>query len=324
MSNPNLSELITTTLYNRQKEIADNVSESTALLKRLSSKGNIKPVSGGREILQPLDYAANGNFTYYSGYEVVPIAPQDVLTSANYSFKQAAVAVSISGLEYDVQNTGKEQIIDLLEARIKNAMRTMTNNLSDGLYSDGTGYSGKEIDGLQKQVADNPTTGTVGGIDRSSYSFWRNVYYDATTDGGAAASSSNIQTYMNSVYNQLVRGNDAPDLIVSDNNYYSFYEASLQAQQRFTSSSMADLGFQALKYRNADVILDGGKGGDCPTNHMYFLNTNYLFWRPAANRNMKPLDGDRVSVNQDAMVKLIVWAGNLTASNLSLQGVLKD
>ena len=78
-----------------------------------------------------------------------------------------------------------------------------------------------------------------------------------------------------------------------------------------------------------DVILDGGfqntgSSGGAPSNHMYFLNTNYIHFRPHKDRNMVPLEPDRFAVNQDAMVKLIAFAGNLTASNCSLQGVLKD
>jgi hypothetical protein len=74
----------------------------------------------------------------------------------------------------------------------------------------------------------------------------------------------------------------------------------------------------------ADVVFDGGYGGSAPSNHMYFLNTDYIFWRPHRDRNMVPLNPDRFAVNQDAMVKLIAFAGNMTTSNCFLQGVLKD
>ena len=56
--------------------------------------------------------------------------------------------------------------------------------------------------------------------------------------------------------------------------------------------------------------------------HMWALNTNYLFLRPHRDRNFVPIGGERQAVNQDAIVKLIGWAGNLTCSNASLQGVL--
>ncbi len=173
-------------------------------------------------------------------------------------------------------------------------------------------------------VADAPSTGTVGGIDRSAWSFWQNYSFDATTDGSAAATAANIQDYMNRVYLKIVRGTDRPDLIVADNAYYRLYWDSLQAIQRITGTGMAQAGFQSLKYMDADVVFDGGYGGNAPTNHMYFLNTDYIYFRPHKDRNMVPMEPDRFAVNQDAMVKLIGWAGNMTMSNAFLQGLLKD
>jgi hypothetical protein len=325
VASPNLSEIITTTLRNRTGKLADSVTKNNAILLRLKEKGKIRPVSGGRTIIQELEYAENSTFMYYSGYEQLNIAPSDVISGAEFDYKQAAVAVSISGLE-QLQNSGKEALIDLLESRIGNAEKTMANNIAAGLYSDGTGTSGKQIGGLQLLVADTPTSGTVGGINRatSTNAFWRNISYDASTDGGTAATSALIQGYMNTVYVQLVRGTDKPDLLLADNAYYKLYLASLQTIQRITSDKMAQAGFASLQYMGADMVLDGGVGGGCPANHIYFLNTDYIHYRPHRDRNMVPLDPDRFSTNQDAMVKLIGWAGNMTLSNAQLQGVLKD
>lgn len=321
MASPNLSEIITTTLRNRTGKLANNVSKNNAILNRLSKKGNIKPAAGGRTIVQELEYAENGSYKRYSGYEALNISPSDVFTAAEFDWKQAAVAVSISGLE-QLQNSGKERIIDLLESRVKNAERTMSNNLSADMYSDGTADGGKQIGGLQSLVADTPTN-TVGSINSSTWTFWRNVSFSSVSDGGAAATSANIQSYMNRVWLQVVRGTDRPDLIIADNNYYRLYLESLQAIQRIQSDEMASAGFTSLKYMDADVVFDGGYGGNAPSNHMYFLNTNYIFFRPHSERNMVPLDPDRFSVNQDAMVKLIAFAGNMTTSNRFLQAVLK-
>jgi len=322
MASPNLSEIITTTLRNRTGKLANNVSKNNAILNRLNKKGNVKPAAGGRTIVQELEYAENSTYKRYSGYEALNISPSDVFTAAEFDWKQGAVAVSISGLE-QLQNSGKERIIDLLESRIKNAERTMANNMSADFYSDGTADGGKQIGGLQSLVADTPTN-TVGGINRSTWSFWKNYTFDATTDGGAAATNSNIQSYMNRVWLATVRGTDRPDLIIADNVYYRLYWESLQAIQRITSTDMAEAGFSSLKFMDADVVFDGGYGGNAPANHMYFLNTDYIFWRPHTDRNMVPLDPDRFSVNQDAMVKLIAFAGNMTLSNAFTQGVLKD
>jgi hypothetical protein len=319
MASPGLDEIVTTTLRYRSGKLRDNMSKNIALLSRLQDKENIAPVSGGRSIGEELEYAENSTFMYYSGDETLNVASSDVFTTAEYEWKQAAVAVKINGLEL-LKNSGREKVIDLLESRIKNAEKTMLNNLSTGVYSDGTGTGGKQIGGLQLLVSD-AGTGTVGGINSSTYSFWQNAVYDFSANG-VAASALTIQDAMNSLYLSISRNRDVPDLIVADNTYFGYYWKSLQAIQRVTDEKMASAGFQTLKFMGADVVYDGGFSGTAPSAHMYFLNTNYIKFRPHRDRNMVPMGADRFSVNQDAMVKLIGWAGNLTCSNRSLQGVI--
>lgn len=318
MASPNLSEIITTTLRNRSGELADNVSKGNAILGKLKEKGAWKPATG-RTIVQELDYQENGTFMYYSGSETLDVSASDVLSAAEFDWKQAACAVVASGLEIDVQNTGKEAVIDLLEARIKNAQRTMKNNVTNGIYSDGTGTGSKQIGGLQHIVADAPTTGTVGGINRATYSFWQNQVYDASTDGGTAATSSNIQQYMNALWLETSRGADHTDLIMADSVYYKLFWASLQAIQRVTDPKTATAGFQNIVFNTAPVVYEDNSG--MPSSHMYFLNTDYLFFRYAPKRLFKPLERVQ-SINQDAVVQLITFAGNLTSSNCARQGVL--
>lgn len=323
-ANPSITDIIATTIQNRSGIIADNVTKNNALLSRLRQRGNVKKFSGGNVIMQELSFAENGNAGWYSGYETLPVAAQDVISAAQYDIKQCAVPVTISGLE-QLQNAGKEQIIDLLEGRITVAEATMANMIAAGIYSDGTGSGGKEITGLKALVATAPATGTVGGINRATWAFWRNQVFDATTDGGAATTAANIQQYMNTLWAKMVRGTDRPDLIVMDNAYWGMYMASLQAIQRFTSDMDANLGFVSVKFMDADVVLDGGLGGFMASKEMYMLNTKYIFFRPHTARDMVPLSPkSRYSVNQDAEVQILAWAGNMTMSNASLQGKMVE
>lgn len=318
-----------TTIQNRSGTLADNVTNNNALLMKLKQRGNVKPFSGGNVIMQEIMYndTSTENAGSYSGYDLIDITPNSPISAAQFDIKQYAAAVSMSGLEM-LQNSGKEQIIDMLEGRVQVAEAQLENDISTGLYSNGTGNGGKDITGLALAVSTSPGSGSYGGIDRGTWSFWQNIAFDATTDGGAAATAANIQSYMNRVAVQLVRGADRPDMIVAGNNYYRAYLESLQAIQRVTSESSAGAGFTSLKYFgagfNCDVFLDGGIGGQLNTNRMYFLNTKYIFFRPHRDRNFVPIGGDRQSVNQDAIVKLIGWAGNLTCSGARYQGVLSD
>lgn len=308
-----LGELVTTTLRNRRGELADNVTNHNALFKRISERGNNSPAAGGRTILEELMYAENGTVQWYSGYDVLSTAASDIMDAAEFNWKQLAGNVVISGLEGEVQNSGRERVISLLESRIKNLNISLRNTAATAVYADGTGNGGKEFGGLQLLVADDPTaSSSVGGINQSTYSWWRNQ-----TSGDVTLSSSTIQSEMNSLWLACVRGTDKPDLIPCDANTYTFYEESLQSLQRFSSPAMADAGFTSLKYKSADVVYDD----QAPANHMYFLNTEYLFLRPHADRQFVALDR-RQSINQDATVIPVVYAGNMTVSNRSLQGVI--
>lgn len=314
MANTNYNDIFTTTLEKRSKKLADNVSNNNALLSRLSAKGKIRTIDGGSKILEELEYG-EGDLVWYGGYDSITYTPKQLFTAAEYALKLCAVPVAISGEDL-LKNSGKEQMINLFEKRIENAEKTMKNKLSAALYGDGTGSSGKEIGGLRLLVADAPETGVVGGIDRASNEFWRNQSVSA------AVTSENILAKMDEIYLKCCRGTDKPDLIVADNVLYSAYEQALQPNQRFTDPKMAEAGFTTLKFKGADVVFDGGQGGACPAKHMYFLNTDYLYLRPHKDRNMKVIGGDRMAINQDALYRIIGWAGNLTLSNAALQGVL--
>ena len=311
MASPNLSEIVTTTLRNRSRTLSDNVSNHNALLRRLRENGNQTSVTG-RDIVRELEYADNGTVQFYSGYETLDVSPSDVLSAAVFDYKQLAGNVTISGLE-QVKNSGTEAIINLLEARINVLEKSLMNSLSVSLYSDGTGSSGKEVGGLQLIVAD-AGTGTVGGINSSTYSFWQNVQTTATS---SAFSVANVQTDMNTIYLSLVRGADSPDLVMAGTNAYTAFLGSLQAIQRITSDDLARSGFTSLQYLNSDVVFDSA----CNTNRMYFLNTDYLRLEVAASRDFVPGEA-KMSVNQDAMVTPMFWSGNLTCSNRALQGVI--
>ena len=326
-ANSTVSDIIATTIQSRSGKLADNVTLNNAVLDRLRKRGNVRPISGGNVILEEIMYndTNTNNTNSYSGYETLNIAPNSPISAAQFPIAQYASAVTISGLEM-LQNSSKEEIIDLLEGRVQVAEGQLLNRIQTDIYGDGTGNGGKNLTGLAAAIADSPSTGVYGGINRATWSFWRNQAFSGVTNGGAAVSAANIQAYMTQLAIKLVRGQDKADLIVADNNYYSLYVNSLQAIQRVTSADEGAAGFASLKFygggTSADVVLGGGIGGQATANHMWFLNTNYIYFRPHTDRNFAPIGGERQSVNQDAIVKLIGWAGNMTSSGPQFSGVL--
>ena len=322
MPSPNtvFTELVSTTFRKHAKEIKDNVSKNNALLRRIYGKGNVRREDGGLTIVAPLDYAENNTYQRYSGYDVLNVGASDVISAAEYQWRQIAINVVASGLELRT-NSGDSRIINLVKSRLKNAIRTFKNNFSADIYSDGT--LANQVNGLQALVAD-AGTGTVGGIDSSTWTFWKNKVQSAAApiQGGGAIvpGATTMESLMLPLWLSLVRGDDQPDLIVMDNNYFTFFEQSQTSIKRYTDETKANAGFVSLKYKGADVIFDGGSG--IPANHAYFLNTDYLEIVVHKDADMTVMD-EMKPYNQDAAVVPVLWMGNLVCSNRALQGVQK-
>ena len=315
------TELASTTFRRHGGDVADNVSKHNALFKRLMMKGRVRTEDGGLSIVAPLEYASNSTYQRYSGFDALNINAVDVLTAAEFPWRQVAVNVAASGLELRT-NMGESRIINFTKAKIRNAMNSFKNGLSTDLYSDGT--AANQINGLQALVSDTGT-GTVGQINSSTFPFWQNQVQSAASplQGGGALTlgPSTIESLMLGLWIKMTRGGDKPDLIVMSDDLYTFYEQSQTSIKRYSDSRSADGGFVNLKYKDADVFFDSS--GGIPATHAYFINTDYLEAVAHRDANMTIMD-ELHSVNQDAVVIPVLYMGNLIISNRFIGGgVLK-
>lgn len=318
MASPNatFTELVSTTFRKCKKDIKDNLSNRNALLKRIMKKGQYSLEDGGLTIQTVLDYNSNNTYQRYSDWDTLNINASDVITSAEYQWRQIALNVVSSGRELRI-NSGGSKITDLAAARLKNAIRTFNNNFSSDLYS--SGALSNQINGLQALVADIPTN-TVGGIDASQWAFWQNQVFDLSNNAVTISATTIEGSAMLPLWLALDRGaDDCPDLIVADNAFYQFFENSQVSLKRYADSDMATAGFGSLKYKKADVVYDGNSG--IPANHMYFLNTDYLKLSVHKDADLTEV-GEQRPVNQDGVVIPILWMGNLVCSNRHQQGVI--
>lgn len=330
MAQINIGEMLSTTMSEYGRTLHDNVTGSTMLLSRLKAKGRIKPWNGGVDVREPLMYAFNNTFMFYTGYEYLNTTPTEVIQSAVFPLKQAAISVSISGREQR-QNRGAAEIIDLIEARMENARLSATHYFNQSIYSDGTAFNGKAIQGLAALISKTPTVGTVGGINAAENVWWRNQATNAANDPLGPITRDNIAEYFNQTSVAVTKGNSRPDLILVDEYIWLEYLASLQDKQRITGSGEGDAGhgFTGVKYygggASTDVILDGGRGGAAiPAKTAYFLNTDFITLREDPGRKWNVVGGDRMTTNQDAITRLMLWMGAMTISNRSAQAVLYD
>lgn len=327
MASPNssfASDVLSTTVQLLEGKPFDNIVNNTPLSFNIKRKGRAKAIDGGPSIVVPLSYVANSNYGRYSGSEQLPIAAQQNFTCAQYAWKQAAITFQITGLE-DVQNSGRSQVADLMESRFENALTSATNSFDSDLWSAGTASDGKQIGGMQLLFADTETTGTVGGIDRSSWSFWRHYVYDASSDGGAAVSAANIYSYLTTILNHQDNREHPIDIIYMSNEHFAAFEGATLAIQRIVKEGeMAKAGFKAYAFRNGiECVLVGGLSSGAPSDRSYLIASDTLELRYFKGRNWTKLGGERQPVNQDVSLQILAWAGNLVSKGPRYNALLK-
>jgi len=307
MSNPNFDALLSTTLANYRDQLTDNVFTDRVLTNHLMSNGRIRMVNGGTKIVEPLIYGQNSTVASYSGYDPISLTAQDGISAAEYEWKQYAASIAISGIE-EAKNNGEQEIINLLEAKIMQAEESMREGFNAMFFSDGTGNSGKNWNGLGNLIESG---NTVGGINSATAGneYWRS--YEENTAGALTLAQ------MATAYNSVSVGNDRPDLILTTRTLFEKYEALLQPQLRYTDTKTADAGFQNLLFKAAPVVYDTA----APTGNMFFINSKYLTLVGHSGKWFSQTQFVRPE-NLDARYALIMCYGNLTCRNRKKQGKL--
>lgn len=308
---PNMGVLLATTLKNYQKTLTDNIHKSNAVWMFIKDNDGFRSEDGGERIVEPLMYGLNSTADFYSGYDVLDTTPQTGIDAAEFSWKQAAVSVSISGEEVR-KNGGGDRIVNLLDAKVKQAEQSLKQKLTAGLFSSGTvAGNAKAITGLEALVTNS---GIYGNIDSTTGNTWWRAGIESTSE---ALGLAKMRTAFNTA---SVGGSDTPDLIVTTQTLFEsleglFTQVSISGGgSNFTTPSagmkkVADGGFQALNFKGVPVVWDE----QCPTGIMYFLNTQHMkvvYHKDAnfdVNENVRP-------DNQDAYTHQILWMGNITCN----------
>lgn len=312
--NANFDQFATTTYNNYRKTLADNVMKRVKLLSFMQQKGRVERKKGGVYLIEPLMYELNSTFKTYSGYDTLDTTPQEGITSAQYSWKNAAVGITVSKEDLDV-NAGNVKIIDLLKSKIDQAQKTITQRMNAMLFSDGTGNGGKDMQGLETFLRANPALSvSIGGINQSTYDWWRNQY-----DTCAVFSTDGLAE-MRQMFNNCSKNGDEPKAIMCDQDTFEAYEALLVPIERAVYSGKplnGDLGFGKLEFKGVPMDWDY----NCGSQRMYFLNTDYLKLVIDSDTDFTMTEW-RVPVNQMAKSCFILLRGQLVCSNRLVQGRL--
>lgn len=305
-----LDEIFATTFPKVKKTLADNITAEVPLLAALNSFDKVTE-DGGRTIDRQVLFALNTTPGSYDGYDPIDVTPQDGFGYATYSWKQYAGSVTIDG-RTELLNAGEAQIIPILQAKFDQLRVSTEMAMNTMLWGDGTGNSSKNFLGIQAVIKNS---GTLGGIDPSTETWWKSRVN--STDLGMTTTA--VVTSLNSMLNSLKLVKSKPKFEFTTQENYEAYEALAVPQVRFTDMRMAELGFDAIAHKGAEILYDT----DCPDGYWYFINPEHLEFVQHSARWMKLLDFVRPA-DQDAKTALVVSAGNLVTDCRRAHGYFSD
>lgn len=296
-----LDTVLNSTLTRSRKKLIMASLKSNAFMAWAFSTKRVEVEDGGYNITNPLTTGRNPNVTSYNYYDSLPIAQTDEFETVEYRWSRVGGTVIISDQEED-ENKGQAQIFKLLKAKMEVLEESIKEKFSTYLYGAG---AGKDPYGLTLLIPDDPTTGSLGGINRANEVQWRTSAYDFGANG---LTSANIEEAFDDVLMDLTLKGEKPDLILAGRNIYRTYRAAVRDKLVINlnelNKNMVDLGFGGIGHDSIPIVYDE----DCPVNKAYFINSKYLRLHMLKGVNMKVKDLS-APWDTDAVGKRVVWQG---------------
>lgn len=297
MATWNIGQALAAAMPRFEKTFKDQVFDEEVLLNHLKNNGGVETKSGGAKYVQVPLMHARGTSEWFSGTDSLNVDPVDTLDAAQFYWRNLNASITIT-LDDELNNTGKEQIVDLLDAKIMQAKLTIAESLNTSLFT-GTGSETRpQIVGLQTLVG----TGSVGGINGATYTDWQS-YVEAS---GGALTIAQIKVARNTI-NQG-KGGSPVSIIVTTQTLFEKYESLLTPTYQMDplvrskeADRLGDVGFTALAYAGIPMVFDT----KVPSGEMYFLNPKNLKLFVHERANMTQTEPNS-PVNQHLTVRHIV------------------
>lgn len=298
-----LDTVLNSVLERSRKKLIMASLKSNALMAWAFATKRVETEDGGYNITNPLIVGRNPNVTSYSYYNELPVAQTDEFETVEFTWSRVGGTVIISDQEED-ENKGKAQIFKIMKGKMEVLEESIKEKFSSYLYGAG---AGNDPFGLEALIPDDPTTGSLGGINRATETQWRTSAYPY---GAGGITTSNIEEAMDDVLMDLTLKGEKPDVIFMGRDLYRTYRGAVRDKlvinltELHGGKGMVDLGFSGIAHDKVPIIYDE----DCAINKMYFINSKYLRVHILKGVNMKT---KRLNApwNIDAKGRRVVWQG---------------
>ena len=292
-------------------------------------------------VVEQIRYRYQSNFQWINGSQEVTYNRRQTIEQSQYQWRTAHDGYAIdedrlaqNGITMlDDRKGGNAtdaelvQLSNLLEEQNISLKAGFEEKFSAYLCLDGSS-STDAVTGLDALVSLTPGSGTVGGIDASANSWWRNGV-------STSLSSSTLLAAMETQWRACVKNGGRPKKIFAGASMIDAYIAALDAagrqityaggQKRDIDGGIGNMTFKGVPIEWCPEFDDNFGGLDSPatgwTKRMYFVNTDHLKLRPMSGHDMITRKPPR-AYNRYEYYCAITWRGALTTNRRNAHAVL--
>lgn len=230
-------------------------------------------------------------------------------TALEFDVKYYYVNATVFGTD-NVLNRGPQAAMSYVESKLVNASGRMAQLLATDMYLDGNGTSSPTtaVDGFNRAFDNGNQFSTYGGITRSD------LVANGTNNQGINGYYASVATLslaaLQTAYGSAWFGSEHVDLISTTQAIWDIIWNKIQPQQRFMeeSSDVAKVGFMALKWNGASIVVDQY----APSGNIYGINTKHVqLWLSTLPKYQFGFTGWKEAQNTDDVAGQFLFAGNI-------------
>jgi hypothetical protein len=308
-----IDDMFTTTWANRKTAAVDQAYIKTPFIFWLKNKGKVEEMKGYTRIEIPLKYGKNETVRWIKKGSTVPLTEGQLFSMAYEEWRYVAVSLLRYGTD-DQKNRGAARIINYVDEKISSAETALWEEFERVVFNDGSGVD--EINGIQNLVAADPTTGTLHGLNRATYDWFRNQTKTAT-GAFSVYGLSDMRNMMNNL-TKYAKTEVKDFFMMTDQTTFEAFEDLMLEMKQFYNTDLIDAGFENLVYKGRPLMWSPS----APAAKMYFINPNYLKLIIDPDYFMDMTSWKEIPDQVNDRVAQIVCAMNFITSRPIANGVL--
>jgi hypothetical protein len=294
-------------------KLGDGILNTNGLTAALNAKGTTEEVDGGLEVWEPILKNESSNAKWQGKNDDMNANSQDPADRLRWNWAIFTNSIVLNDLD-KAMNKGRAAIKNWLQTLRRQAEVTNKNQFNSAFWKSSPGSS--EPNSVPSLISATPTTGTIGGLNRSGNSYLQNGAYTTTVTsiGSSAGISALEQTRIkNSV------GTSAADIIIMSAERFSALVGYLATLQRwYPNDKLFQLRIPSIKLGDATVVFENttvqGSANKITTNYVYGINSDNMWLKVLKDMSGNwSLEMERVNRSLNKAV-YYTWAGQLVTN----------